>query len=131
MVPLEVSRLITGEAPPGLHLLGPHSTGHFHLEDRTGGHRVWPPPNSWGCTTLHHLLDMTHCHRHPPLPGVKSQDGLGRRPQPQGWWQQKPWSYGITACSQRYGQRPLVDWWMNWHPCPQASYYRLHRFHIF
>ena len=34
VVPLEVAWLITGEAPPGLHLLSLHSTGHFHLEDR-------------------------------------------------------------------------------------------------
>ena len=34
MVPLEVARLITGEAPPGLHLLGLHSMGHLQLKDR-------------------------------------------------------------------------------------------------
>ena len=34
MVPLEVTWLITGEAPPGFHLLGLHSMGHLHLEDR-------------------------------------------------------------------------------------------------
>ena len=38
MVPLEVAWLITGEAPLGLHLLGSHSTGHFHLEDRIIGY---------------------------------------------------------------------------------------------
>ena len=102
MVPLEVAWLITGEAPPGFHLLGSHSMGHLHLEDRI--YRVWPPPNNWGCTTLRHLLEMTHCHRRLPLPGVDTQDGPGHRPQPQGWWQQKPWSYEITAYSQRYGQ---------------------------
>ena len=34
MVPLEVPQLIASEAPSGLHLLGSHSLGHFHLEDR-------------------------------------------------------------------------------------------------
>ena len=34
VVSLEVARLLTGEAPLGLHLLGSHSTGHFHLKDR-------------------------------------------------------------------------------------------------
>ena len=38
MVPLEVARLITGEAPPGFHLLGSHSTGHLHLQDRIIGY---------------------------------------------------------------------------------------------
>ena len=38
MVPLEVARLITGEAPPGFHLLGSHSMGHLHLEDRILGY---------------------------------------------------------------------------------------------
>ena len=38
MVPLEVARLITGEAPPGFHLLGSHSTSHLHLEDRIIGY---------------------------------------------------------------------------------------------
>ena len=38
MVPLEVSRLITGEAPPGFHLLGSHSMSHLHLEDRIIGY---------------------------------------------------------------------------------------------
>ena len=37
MVSLEVARLVTGEAPPGLHLLGLHSMGHFHLKDRIIG----------------------------------------------------------------------------------------------
>ena len=34
MVPLKVALLVTGEASPGLHLLGPHGMGHFHLQDR-------------------------------------------------------------------------------------------------
>ena len=51
---------------------------------------------------------MTHCHRHLPLPGRKTQDGSGHCPQPQGWWPQKPWSYGIVACNQRYDQRPWL-----------------------
>ena len=38
MVPLEVARLITGEAPPGFHLLGSHSMGHLHLKDRIIGY---------------------------------------------------------------------------------------------
>ena len=38
MVPLEVARLITGEAPPGFHLLGSHSMSHLHLEDRIIGY---------------------------------------------------------------------------------------------
>ena len=38
MVPLEVAWLITGEAPPGFHLLGLHSTSHLHLEDRVIGY---------------------------------------------------------------------------------------------
>ena len=38
MVPLEVAQLATGEAPLGLHLLGLHSMGHFHLEDRVIGY---------------------------------------------------------------------------------------------
>ena len=68
---------------------------------------------------------MTHCHRRRPLPEVKTQDGSGRCPQPWGWWQQKLWSYGIKAYSQRSGQWPLVDWWTDWHPCLQASFDRL------
>ena len=40
MVSLEVAQLVTGEAPPGLHLLGSHSTGHFHLEDRIIGYSL-------------------------------------------------------------------------------------------
>ena len=38
MVPLEMSQLITGEAPPGFHLLGSHSMSHLHLEDRIIGY---------------------------------------------------------------------------------------------
>ena len=38
MVPLEVARLITGEAPPGFPLLGLHSVSHLHLEDRIIGY---------------------------------------------------------------------------------------------
>ena len=38
MIPLEVARLITGEAPPGFLLLGSHSMGHLHLEDRIIGY---------------------------------------------------------------------------------------------
>ena len=34
VVSLEVALLVTGEAPPGLHLLSPHVMGHFHLQDR-------------------------------------------------------------------------------------------------
>ena len=40
MVSLEVAWLITGEAYPGLHLLGSHSTGHFHLKDRIIGYSL-------------------------------------------------------------------------------------------
>ena len=38
MVPLEMFWLITGKAPLGFHLLGPHSTSHLHLEDRIIGY---------------------------------------------------------------------------------------------
>ena len=38
MVPLEMSQLITGEAPPGFHLLGSHNMSHLHLEDRIIGY---------------------------------------------------------------------------------------------
>ena len=38
MVPLEVARLIAGEASPGFHLLGSHSTSHLHLEDQIIGY---------------------------------------------------------------------------------------------
>ena len=85
MFPLEVTRLITGEAPPGLHLLGSHGTGHLHLEDRIIGYGLLQITGD--STTPRCLLEMTHCHRHLSLPGVKAQDGSGLRPQPQGWWQ--------------------------------------------
>ena len=65
---------------------------------------------------------MTHCHKHWSLPEEKTHDSLGHCPQPQGWWQQKPWFYEIVACNQRYGQQPLVDWQMNWHPCLIMGY---------
>ena len=34
VVPLKVALLVTGEAPPGLHLLSLHGTGHLYLQDR-------------------------------------------------------------------------------------------------
>ena len=37
VVSLEVALLVTGEAPPGLHLLGSHGMGHLHLQDRIIG----------------------------------------------------------------------------------------------
>ena len=37
VVPLKVALLVTGEASPGLHLLGLHGMGHFHLQDRIIG----------------------------------------------------------------------------------------------
>ena len=40
MVPLEVAWLVTGEAPLGLHLLGLHSMGHSHLENRIIGYSL-------------------------------------------------------------------------------------------
>ena len=40
VVSLEVARLITGEAPLGLHLLGSYSTGHLHLENRIIGYSL-------------------------------------------------------------------------------------------
>ena len=109
MVSLEVAQLITGEAPPGLHLLGSHSMGHLHLEDRIIGYGLLQITGDEQpfIIFLRKLIAIGIC----PF--------LGRRlnPQPQGWWQQMPWSYEIMACNQRYGQRPLVDWWMNWHLC--------------
>ena len=40
VVSLEVARLVTGEAPLGLHLLGLHSMGHFYLKDRIIGYSL-------------------------------------------------------------------------------------------
>ena len=40
VVSLEVARLVTGEAPPGLHLLGLHSMGHLHLQDQIIGYSL-------------------------------------------------------------------------------------------
>ena len=37
VVPLKMALLVTGEASSGLHLLGLHGTGHFHLQDRIIG----------------------------------------------------------------------------------------------
>ena len=37
VVTLKMAWLVTGKASSCLHFLGPHGTGHFHLEDRIVG----------------------------------------------------------------------------------------------